>query len=46
MNKNIPEVRLGEQGETIVPDGFCRECHKELGAGYLCDNCDTVEGWE
>jgi hypothetical protein len=23
----------------------CRECDVELGAGYLCDDCDTVEGW-
>jgi hypothetical protein len=21
----------------------CRECGTELGAGYLCDDCDTVE---
>jgi len=20
----------------------CRECNAELGAGYLCDDCDTV----
>lgn len=26
--------------------GECRECGRELGAGYLCDDCDTVEGWE
>ena len=23
----------------------CRECGCDLGAGYLCDDCDTVEGW-
>ena len=23
----------------------CRECGTELGAGYLCDGCDTVDGW-
>ena len=23
----------------------CRECGKDLGAGYLCDDCDTVDGW-
>lgn len=27
-------------------DGYCRECGTYLGAGYLCDDCDTVEGWE
>lgn len=21
----------------------CRECGVELGAGYLCDDCDCVE---
>lgn len=21
----------------------CRECGTALGAGYLCDDCDTVE---
>ncbi len=21
----------------------CRECGEGLGAGYLCDDCDTVE---
>ncbi len=21
----------------------CRECGVELGAGYLCDDCDRVE---
>jgi len=24
----------------------CRECGTDLGAGYLCDYCDTVEGWD
>jgi hypothetical protein len=24
----------------------CNKCGKWLGAGYLCDDCDTVEGWE
>lgn len=24
----------------------CRECGVELGAGYLCDECDTVVGWD
>jgi len=23
----------------------CRVCGTDLGAGYLCDDCDTVEGW-
>lgn len=23
----------------------CWECGAVLGAGYLCDDCDTVEGW-
>ena len=23
----------------------CRECGVELPVGYLCDDCDTVEGW-
>lgn len=23
----------------------CRDCGKALGAGYLCDDCDTVDGW-
>lgn len=23
----------------------CRVCGVELGAGYLCDDCDIVEGW-
>ena len=23
----------------------CRECGRPLGAGYLCDDCDTVAGW-
>jgi len=23
----------------------CRECGTDLGAGYLCDDCDTAEGW-
>jgi hypothetical protein len=27
-------------------EATCRECGKALGAGYLCDDCDTVEGWE
>ena len=26
--------------------GTCRECGCDLGAGYLCDDCDTVEGWD
>jgi len=38
----VPETRLGEQGEPIH-DERCRECHTSLGAGYLCDECDTVE---
>lgn len=21
----------------------CRECGRDLGAGYLCDDCDTVD---
>lgn len=21
----------------------CRECGIELGAGYLCDDCDTID---
>jgi len=21
----------------------CRECGERLGAGYLCDDCDTLE---
>jgi hypothetical protein len=21
----------------------CRVCGKDLGAGYLCDDCDTLE---
>jgi hypothetical protein len=24
----------------------CRECGRRLGCGYLCDDCDTVEGWD
>jgi len=41
--ENVPAKRLGEQGQTIAT---CRECGTRLGAGYLCDDCDTVEGWE
>lgn len=37
---NVPDSRLGEQGQSV---GVCRECGAELGAGYLCDTCDTVE---
>lgn len=37
-------------GNDLRTDGGrvdrCRECGTELGAGYLCDGCDTVEGWE
>ena len=36
----LPDVRLDEQGR---PTGaVCRECGAALGAGYLCDDCDTV----
>lgn len=28
---------------TDEPEDVCRECGKGLGAGYLCDDCDTVE---
>jgi len=31
-----------ESGDT----DHCRECGQGLGAGYLCDDCDTVEGWQ
>lgn len=27
-------------------DAECRECGIDLGAGYLCDDCDTVDGWD
>lgn len=38
-------------GERFEPDtdhvwikaSQCRECGRELGAGYLCDRCDTIE---
>ena len=39
---NVPDTRLGGQGEP-VPVDRCRECGVELGAGYLCDDCDRVE---
>jgi len=42
MNENIPEKRLGEQGQQVT-SAVCRKCGVELGAGYLCDECDTVE---
>jgi len=34
-----------EQPHTDQTPQTCRECDIELGAGYLCDDCDTVEGW-
>lgn len=38
------------EGDDLRTDGGrvdrCRGCGAELGAGYLCDGCDTVEGWE
>jgi len=38
---DVPGERLGEQGEKVTDR--CRECGRELGAGYLCDGCDTIE---
>jgi len=31
--------------EEVFGGDECRECGTDLGAGYLCDDCDTVEGW-
>jgi len=28
-----------------LSDGECRECGDPLPVGYICDECDTVEGW-
>lgn len=36
-------LRADGSGEPGV--GCCRVCGKEVGAGYLCSDCDTVEGW-
>lgn len=38
---SVPTHRLGEQGDCT--GAHCRECGVKLGAGYLCDECDTIE---
>jgi len=38
----LPVRRIGEQGQTVVDEGHCRECGADVGAGYLCDECDEV----
>lgn len=36
-----------ETGTQCVDDtDRCHECGRDLGAGYLCDDCDRVEGWD
>lgn len=29
--------------QSVDGAGQCRECGRDLGAGYLCDDCDCVE---
>jgi len=37
--ESVPSDRLNPQVRSVDK---CRECGKQLGAGYLCDECDTV----
>ncbi|OAQ52139.1 hypothetical protein HTG_14240 [Natrinema mahii] len=30
-------------GQSSTQTDRCRECGRNLGAGYLCDDCDAVE---
>jgi len=45
MSEDNPNDSLG--GADRLPDerltARCKECGDEIGAGYLCDECDTVE---
>lgn len=38
-----PDARIME---IEAAEDTCRECGINLGAGYLCDDCDEVEGWD
>jgi len=33
------------QLKAMRDSGQCQECGAELASGYLCDECDTVDGW-
>lgn len=42
------DYRVWQAGHAVrylqtEPSPHCRECGEELGAGYLCDECDTLE---
>jgi hypothetical protein len=39
--EKLPEDRLEPQPQVRSVDR-CQECGVKLGAGYLCDECDTV----
>lgn len=36
-------VSMGKPTRTT---GECRECGRDLPAGYLCDDCDRLSGWD
>ena len=45
MSENASGEARDDSSDTDNNPSVCRECGIDLGAGYLCDDCDTVEGW-
>lgn len=40
------EDSMSDRPTTNHQEDRCRDCGTRLGAGYLCDDCDTVEVWD